>query len=212
LILKDRQHTPSHPAWIHANLSGLACVAVLGMAESYTSVMSIDVMASMKLSLDKMRPSDERLTSLHTRRTMFLHHKISLLCRLIKLPRDARLTWRWYIDSALSRWIAIVVERPKNRVDNMPTPIALKHQTLTGVGSQFATCWPWWKKFPSGSSGILYAQPLPGTPLSTKASRQSTLGYTHGSSLLVDRCASYELDADARHRQGFYLGSASVWA
>ena len=32
----------------------------------------------------------------------------------------------------------------------------------------------------------LYAHPLPGAPLSTKASRQSTLGYTHGSSLSVD--------------------------
>ena len=48
--------------------------------------------------------------------------------------------------------------------------------------------------------------------LSTKASRQSTLGYTHGSSLSVDRCASYELDGDARHEQRFYLGSAAVWA
>jgi len=34
--------------------------------------------------------------------------------------------------------------------------------------------------------GELYAHPLPGAPLSTKASRQSTLGYTHGSSLSVD--------------------------
>jgi len=32
----------------------------------------------------------------------------------------------------------------------------------------------------------LHAHPLPGAPLSTKASRQSTLGYTHGSSLSVD--------------------------
>ena len=48
--------------------------------------------------------------------------------------------------------------------------------------------------------------------VSTKASRQSTLGYTHGSNLSADRCASYELDGDARHRQGFYLGSAIVWA
>ena len=39
--------------------------------------------------------------------------------------------------------------------------------------------------------------------LSTKASQQSTLGYTHGSSLSVDRCASYEFDGDARHGQGF---------
>ena len=39
--------------------------------------------------------------------------------------------------------------------------------------------------------------------MSTKASRQSTLGYTHGSSLSADRCASYELDGDARHKQGF---------
>jgi len=48
--------------------------------------------------------------------------------------------------------------------------------------------------------------------VSTKASRQSTLGYTHGNSLSADRCASYELDGDARHRQGFYPGSAAVWA
>ena len=32
----------------------------------------------------------------------------------------------------------------------------------------------------------VYAHPLPGAPLLTKASRQSTLGYTHGSSLSVD--------------------------
>ena len=48
--------------------------------------------------------------------------------------------------------------------------------------------------------------------LSTKAGRQSTLEYTLGSSLSADRCASYELDGDARHRQGFYLGSATVRA
>jgi len=58
--------------------------------------------------------------------------------------------------------------------------------------------------------------PLPGfywlPKLSTKASRQSTLGYTHSSSLSADRCTSYELDGDARHRQGFYPGSAAVWA
>jgi len=48
--------------------------------------------------------------------------------------------------------------------------------------------------------------------VSTKASRQSTLWYTHGSSLSADRCASYELDGDARHRQGFYPASAAVWA
>jgi len=51
-----------------------------------------------------------------------------------------------------------------------------------------------------------------GSTLWTKASRQSTLGYTHGSSLSADRCASYELDGDARHRQGFYPGSAAMWA
>ena len=54
--------------------------------------------------------------------------------------------------------------------------------------------------------------PLPGAPPLTKASQQSTLGYAHGSSLSADRCASYELDGDARHRQGFYPGSATVWA
>ena len=46
--------------------------------------------------------------------------------------------------------------------------------------------------------------------LSMKASRQSTLGYTHGSRLLADRCASYELDADVRHKQGFYTGLTAV--
>jgi hypothetical protein len=51
-----------------------------------------------------------------------------------------------------------------------------------------------------------------GSPVSTKTSRQSTLGYTHGSSLSADMCASYELDGDARHRQRFYPGSAVVWA
>jgi len=70
----------------------------------------------------------------------------------------------------------------------------------------------WWGKFPSGSSRELYAHPLPSAPLSTKASQQSILGYTHGSSLSVDRCASYELDGDARHGHGFYPGSAAVWA
>jgi hypothetical protein len=45
-----------------------------------------------------------------------------------------------------------------------------------------------------------------------KASRQSTLGYTHGSSLSIDRCENYELDGDARHGQGFYLGSAVMRA
>ena len=64
----------------------------------------------------------------------------------------------------------------------------------------------------SCSSRKLYAHLLPGAPLSTKANRQSTLGYTYGSSLSADRCASYELDGDARHRQGFYPGSPAVWA
>jgi len=41
----------------------------------------------------------------------------------------------------------------------------------------------WW---PSCSSRELYAHPLPGAPLSTKVSRQSTIGYTHGSRLSVD--------------------------
>ena len=48
--------------------------------------------------------------------------------------------------------------------------------------------------------------------LLTKASRQSTLGYTYGSSLSADRCASYELDGGARHRQGFYPDSTAVRA
>jgi len=65
---------------------------------------------------------------------------------------------------------------------------------------------------PSCSSRRAVRTPLRGAPLSTKASRQSTLGYTHGRSLSADRCASYKLDGDARHRQGFYPGSAAVWA
>jgi hypothetical protein len=41
---------------------------------------------------------------------------------------------------------------------------------------------------------------------------QSTKGYVQGSDLSVDRCASYELDGDARHITRFYLGSAVVRA
>jgi hypothetical protein len=41
----------------------------------------------------------------------------------------------------------------------------------------------------------------PGAPLSMKPSRQSTKGYAQGSDLSVDRCASYELDGDARHNK-----------
>jgi len=66
---------------------------------------------------------------------------------------------------------------------------------------------------PMGRASSSFGELLSGIPsenLSTKASRQSTLGYTHCSSLLADRCASYELDGDARHRQGFYPGSAAV--
>jgi hypothetical protein len=48
--------------------------------------------------------------------------------------------------------------------------------------------------------------------LSTRYGRQSTEGYAQGSRLLADRCASYELDGDARQTQGFYPGSAAVRA
>jgi hypothetical protein len=48
--------------------------------------------------------------------------------------------------------------------------------------------------------------------LSTKCGRQSTKGYAQGSDLSVDRCASYELDGDARHGAKIYLGSAAVRA
>jgi len=48
--------------------------------------------------------------------------------------------------------------------------------------------------------------------VSMKASRQSTLGYTHGSSLSADSYTSYELDGDARLGQDFYPGSATVRA
>ena len=37
----------------------------------------------------------------------------------------------------------------------------------------------------------IFSEHFPDPSLSTKASRQSTLGYTHGTSLLADRCASY---------------------
>jgi hypothetical protein len=37
--------------------------------------------------------------------------------------------------------------------------------------------------------------------LSTKPGRQSTKGYVQGSDLSVDKCASYELDGDARHNK-----------
>jgi hypothetical protein len=36
--------------------------------------------------------------------------------------------------------------------------------------------------------------------LSMKPGRHSTKGYAQGSDLSVDRCASYELDGDARHK------------
>jgi hypothetical protein len=36
-----------------------------------------------------------------------------------------------------------------------------------------------------------------------KPGRQSTKGYAQGSDLSVDRCASYELDGDARHNKVF---------
>jgi hypothetical protein len=37
--------------------------------------------------------------------------------------------------------------------------------------------------------------------LSMKSGRQFTEGYAQGSDLSVDRCASYELDGDARHNK-----------
>jgi len=48
--------------------------------------------------------------------------------------------------------------------------------------------------------------------VSTKVGRKCTFGYTHGSRLSADRCASYKLDGDARHRQEFYPGSTAVRA
>jgi len=52
----------------------------------------------------------------------------------------------------------------------------------------------------------LYAHTLPGAPLSTKANRQSTLGYTHGSSLSIDGAQATNLmvlqDADQIFIQG----------
>jgi hypothetical protein len=46
------------------------------------------------------------------------------------------------------------------------------------------------------------AAPL-GPRLSMKPGQQSSEGYAHGSDLLVDRCASYELYGDARHNKVF---------
>jgi hypothetical protein len=40
-------------------------------------------------------------------------------------------------------------------------------------------------------------------PLSTRYGRQSTEGYAQGSRLSADRCASYELDGDARQTRSF---------
>jgi hypothetical protein len=57
-----------------------------------------------------------------------------------------------------------------------------------------------------------YTHPLPGAPLSTKRGRQSTKRYAQDSDLSVDRCASYELDGDARHGTEIYPGSAAVRA
>jgi hypothetical protein len=54
--------------------------------------------------------------------------------------------------------------------------------------------------------------PLIKTYVSTRYGRQSTEGYAQGSRLSADRCASYELDGDERHTQGFYPGSAAVRA
>jgi hypothetical protein len=54
----------------------------------------------------------------------------------------------------------------------------------------------------SGMMTILLAWEA-GTPLSMKPGRQSTEGYAQGSGLLLDRCASYELDGDARHNKVF---------
>jgi hypothetical protein len=45
-----------------------------------------------------------------------------------------------------------------------------------------------------------------------KHGRQSTKGYAQGCDLSVDRCASYELDGDARHGTQIYPGSATVRA
>jgi hypothetical protein len=41
------------------------------------------------------------------------------------------------------------------------------------------------------------------TQLSTKLGQQSTEGYAQGSDLSINRCASYELDGDARHNEIF---------
>jgi len=92
------------------------------------------------------------------------------------------------------------------------------------VPKSLSQCWLWWNIANNKNpflTAILKAKYYPydswnapnrGSRLSTKASQQSTSGYTHDSSLSVDRCVSYEFDGDARHRQGFYPDSAAVWA
>jgi hypothetical protein len=49
--------------------------------------------------------------------------------------------------------------------------------------------------------GMFDRNQLDGPMVSMKPGRQSTKGYAQGSDLLVDRCASYELDSDARHNK-----------
>jgi hypothetical protein len=39
--------------------------------------------------------------------------------------------------------------------------------------------------------------------MSMKPGRQSIKGYAQGSDLSIDRCVSYELDGDARHKKVF---------
>ena len=120
--------------------------------------------------------------------------------------------WSWLT------WSGLPSSLPQIGSSFILKPWSWGHQRESSRWSGRQWTWgllPWKRKrgwWPSCSSGELYAHPQPSAPLSTKAGRQSTLEYTHGSSLSVERCPSYELDGDTRHRQSFYLGSAVVWA
>jgi hypothetical protein len=78
------------------------------------------------------------------------------------------------------------VDRERGRCHYMQ-----KNQSVLDMQSRELT-----KKFPSGSSGSLYAHPLPSVPLSTKWGRQSIEGYARDGDLSVDRCARHELDGN----------------
>ena len=74
------------------------------------------------------------------------------------------------------------------RANRLAHRVSSIHQNQTRVFNHSAkrTTHPIIEQLPSSSPDDLHAQPLPGAPLSTKYSRQSTEGYTHGSIWLVE--------------------------